>query len=128
MVIMLSGGAAERGKVLDSVELLNLDGKRICPMPTMPEARSSHTQSGPVICGGSSRATMTSCITFFSGGEDWVKTHNLTKGRQGHSAWASHRGLMLMGGGFDRSSMTTTDILTENGNTIPSFALDYVTE
>ena len=127
---MVSGGRreGEQGqgdKFLDSVELLNLDGTWICTMPQMPEARSGHTQSGPVICGGSGSATKKSCITFFSGGKDWVKTHNLTKERQWHSAWASPRGVMLMGG-FDHK--TTTEILTGDGDTNPGFSLDYRTK
>ena len=126
MLVLVTGGRGESGR-LDSVELLNMDGTWNCPMPTMPEPRMGHTQTGPVACGGSGTAVRSSCVTFFSGGDDWVKTHNLTQDRRYHSAWASPRGVMLMGG-FDHSSKTTTNILTENRDTIPSFTLDHETE
>ena len=120
---MVSGGKGNGGVVLDSVELLNMDGTWNCPMPTLPQPRYGHTQTGPVTCGGKEEPARTSCLTFTSGGSDWVKTHNLTgKGRWEHSSWASPRGVMLMGG---YSSGTTTDILTEDGDTIPGFTLDY---
>ena len=101
-----------------------MDGTWNCPMPAMPELRRGHTQTGRIACGGSDPAARKSCITFFNGGDDWVKTHNLTKKRQLHGAWASPRGVMLMGG---YSSGTTTDILTEDGDTIPGFSLIYNT-
>ena len=124
--MLVSGGLAkgELGKTLESVELLNMDGTWNCPMPTMPEPRMGHTQTGPVACGGSGTAVRSSCVTFFSGGDDWVKTHNLTMKRQEHSAWASPRGVMLMGGYKSK----TTEILTDDGDTIPGFSLDYKTE
>ena len=122
---MVSGGKGNGGVVLDSVELLNMDGTWNCPMPTLPQPRYGHTQTGPVTCGGKEEPARTSCLTFTSGGSDWVKTHKLTgKGRWEHFSWASPRGVMLMGG-FARSSGTTTDILTEDGDTIPGFTLDY---
>ena len=122
-VVMVSGGHGKVGDTwgnLDSVELLNIDGTWNCPMPSMPEPRSCHTQSGPVICGGWDLASndRKSCVTFFSGDDNWVKTHNLTKDRRYHSAWASPRGVMLMGG---RWAEKTTEILTEDGDTKPGF-------
>ena len=120
-VVMVSGGM-ENGVKLDSVELLNMDGTWNCPMPPMPEARSGHTQSGRIACGGWDPAARKSCVTFFNGGEDWVKTHNLTQQRRYHSSWASPRGVMLMGG---LSSVETTEILTGDGVTTPGFSLDY---
>ena len=122
---MVSGGEGEGG-YLDSVELLNMDGTWNCPMPAMPETRWGHTQTGPVACGGEGSASAKkSCITFFSGGDDWVKTHNLSTGRWYHSSWASPRGVMLMGG---PSSDTTSEILTEDGDTTPGFTLNYKTD
>ena len=125
--MLVSGGLAkgELGKTLESVELLNMDGTWNCPMPPMPEPRYGHSQSGRIACGRWHTAASKSCVTFFSGGDDWVKTHNLSKGRWYHSSWVSPRGVMLMGG---PSSDTTSDILTEDGDTIPGFTLHYKTE
>ena len=128
---MVSGGQGEKG-VGSSVELLYMNGTWICPMPPMPERRYGHTQTGPVVCGGWPNAGKT-CITFFSGGEDWVKTHKLAKERYTHNVWASSRGVMLMGGfgrhwrEEERTIGTSTEILSENGDTAPGFNLDYET-
>ena len=89
-------------------------------MPPLPKPRSGHTQTGSVLCGGT-RYAGTTCLTFFSGGEDWVKTHNLTQNRLSHSAWASPRGIMLMGSLWSKK---TTEILTDDGDSTPSFTLD----
>ena len=129
---MVSGGVGDgknirgfNGITLDSVELLTMEGSWICQLPPMPEPRIRHTQSGRIICGGWDPAARKSCITFFSGGEDWVKTHNLTQDRRYHSAWESPQGVMLMGG---LDHQTTTEILTGDGDTNPGFSLDYRTK
>ena len=83
MLVLVTGGRGEDG-MMNSTELLNMDGTWNCPMPAMPEPRVAHTQSGPVICGGWDLASndRKSCVTFFSGDDNWVKTHNLTKDRR----------------------------------------------
>ena len=60
-----------------------------------------------------------SCITLSS---DWKESHNLTEERGHHSAWVSPRGIILLGG---KGAMKTSEILTEDGDTIPGFALGY---
>ena len=121
MLVLVTGGWGQAGK-LDSVELLNMDGTWNCPMPTMPEPRYHHTQTGPVVCGG--HGGTKSCITFISGDVNWEKTHTLAKGRFRHSAWDSPQGIVLIGGAGS-SVWTTTEILLENGDTAPGFNLDY---
>ena len=111
---------------MESVELLNLDGTMNCPMPTMPEPRYGHTQSGRIICGGENSAVVRkSCVTFINGSVNWEKTHTLAKDRWRHSAWASPQGVILLGGWGDRDGKTT-EILTEDGDTKPGFALRAV--
>ena len=112
------------GGEMDSVELLNMDGTLNCPMPPMPEPRVGHTQTGLVACGNMWPDTRKSCVTFSSGGDDWVASHNLTRIRRLHSAWDSPQGIMLLGGGFSGSGKTT-EILLENGETTPGFNLVY---
>ena len=63
------------------------------------------------------------CDTFFSGGEDWVRTHTLSEERWNHGAWASPRGLMLMGSNHNNYEKTT-EILTDDGKTTPGFSLN----
>ena len=56
------------------------------------------------------------CITFASG--RWKKTHTLKEARSSHTGWASPRGVLLMGG-----HGLTTELLTDDGGTTPSFSL-----
>ena len=119
MLVMVTGGSG-RDVYLDSVELLHINGSRSCSLPPMPKPRTRHTQSGLIACGGYGEGIGTSCVTLSS---DWEKTHTLRKTRYFHSAWSSPRGVMLIGGEGD----TTTEILKENGDTIPGFTLDYET-
>ena len=126
--MLVTGGLGQGDEQLDSVELLNMNGTWNCPMPTMPEPRQMHTQTGLVTCGGYGDIKK-SCITFTRGSVNWKKSHTLAKGRWGHSAWRSPRGVVLLGGWGDRDSSvwTTTKILLENGGTKPGFSLDYDT-
>ena len=127
MLVLVTGGKegrrSEGFEDLNSTELLNMDGTWNCPMPTMPEPRLGHTQTGPVVCGGYDGSK--SCISFIRGSVNWKKTHTLARrGRVQHSAWASPRGIMLLGGW---GSKTSTEILMESGDTNPGFNLDYRT-
>ena len=115
-VVMVTGGSD-----LASVELLSTNGTRLCALPSLPDLRVWHTQSGLVTCGGEGNQPP-SCLTI-SGGH-WKKTHSLRPryGRYGHTAWASPQGVLLMGGDYD--SYTTTELLNDDGSTTASFNLD----
>ena len=139
MLVLVTGGMSPGGD-LDSVELLNMDGTWNCPMPPLPVPRFGHSQTGAVTCGGHKDGSyevtvQKSCVTLSS---DWEQTHNLTArwGRWDHSAWRSPRGVVLMGGGLypgwrgqgERIPyLTTTEILTQDGDTPPVFTLSYET-
>merc|ERR1712112_511427 len=90
-----------------------------------PDNRQGHSQSGLVTCGGSGGGhnidIQTSCVTFSSG--QWRTSHQLQKQRFYHSSWMSQHGVVLMGGG----SPSTSEILTEDGQSSPSFTLKYDT-
>ena len=77
-----------------SVELLLLNGTRLCALPSLPGAIYQHSQSGTLLCGGgdSSSSELTSCVTF-SGG-----THPRATALWRHSlclapGCAAHRGV-----------------------------------
>ena len=116
---MVVGGYGAGG--LTSVELLNSDGSLNCSLPNLPAVRYDQTQNGLISCGGggSSSAGRT-CVTFREG--TWIETHNLANHRQEHTSWFSPEGVLLMG------KDATSELLTDDGNTIPSFNLDYHTE
>ena len=123
LVVMVTGG-----RVLDarkSAELLSSNGTRLCSLPNFPWKTMFHTQTGLLICGGSSprsrRGKPGACWTFSAG--RWKKTHNLGQPRYGHTSWASPRGVLLMGGYYEYTR-TTTELLTDNGGATPSFTLN----
>ena len=113
LVVIVTGGIHAR----TSVELLSSNGTRLCSLPNLPAGRYRHSQAGLVACGGDT-SEMTSCVTFSAG--SWKKTHALGSRVFGHTAWASPRGVLLMGG---RYGMSTTKLLMDNGQTSPSFNL-----
>ena len=124
-VFMVTGGKGYAGAG-KSVELLSMNGTRLCSLPDLPGERWFHSQNGLVTCGGGkSSSVRKSCLTF-SGGR-WKRTHTLGQIRLGHTGWASPRGLLLIGGRYSDSmtGRTTTELLTENGETTPSFNLKY---
>ena len=122
--IIITGGDTNSGR---SVEILREDGSYWCSLPDLPDDRFEHTQSGLVTCGGigNDKSTMhTSCLTFTDG--QWRPSHQLHDQRSRQSSWMSQQGLVIMGG-MDRSSRTTTEILTDNGRSVPYFELKYQT-
>ena len=83
----------------------------------MPHKIYGHTQSGLVVCGG------TSCLTFSDGG--WSKTHSLLHRRVYHSGWSSSEGLLLMGGA---TVAARTEIIKDGNHSEESFPLKYETD
>ena len=115
-VVLVTGGVVS--PIEESVELLSIKGTRLCFLSNLSSERASHSQTGLVTCGGYKAGSL-SCMTFSAG--RWKKTHTLTHKRRGHTAWASPQGVLLMGGGTRWRSRTTTELLTDNGDTTPSF-------
>ena len=125
-MVLVTGGY--KSSALASVELLNLDGSFLCKLPSLPDGRSGHTQTGLVACGGWPRSTNTNskdCLTFSIGMEEWKISHNLTEERIQHSSWDSPEGVVLLGGWKNEN---TTEILTNSGDSIPGFKLKYEIE
>ena len=120
-VILVSGGYP----AYTSVELLHTNGSRLCSLPNLPYTRRQHTQTGLTTCGGYDSPARTSCHTLSSTGS-WEESHSLDQERREHCAWRAPQGVMLLGG-WDSSSGTTSEILLENGDTSPSFNLNYQT-
>ena len=112
--IIVSGGSNAK----TSVELLYTNGTHRCFLPDLPQGRHYPSQTGLITCASQdSGGTMKTCVTF-SGGS-WQHSHTLAgQGRHGHVAWDSPQGVLLMGA-------STTELLTENGDTTHSFDLDY---
>ena len=119
-VVIVTGSSGNYKPAKTSVELLSSNGTRLCSLPDLPESRYYHSQSGLITCGGGVAQTKNSCVTFTGG--RWKKTHTLGMRRHDHTAWASPRGVLIIGGGVEGSSLNT-ERLTDNGGATPSFAL-----
>ena len=122
-VVMVTGSSSwggERPGARTSVELLSINGTRLCALPSLPENKFFHTLSGLVTCGGGQppNTDQKSCFTF-SGG-NWKKTHTLRQLRYGATSWASPRGVLIMGGTHQE---TTTELLNGAGASTASFNL-----
>ena len=99
----------------------------------LPHSRYSHTQSGLEVCGGiggcdTGECLVSTCLSLSSG--EWRTSHQLQmEGRYDHSAWQSQQGLMLLGGGggFFSDSETTSEILLQDGQSLPFFLMNFTT-
>ena len=124
LVVMVTGGQTKGNAFLTSVELLSTEGARLCSLPDLPKARKHHSQTGLVACAGygdrRDEDTLKSCVTLKSG--RWQKSHTLRWGRFAHAAWASPKGVLLIGcavGGRKRTNLS--ELLTDDGATTTSF-------
>ena len=124
--ILVTGGIGGTNfSYIQSVELLKENGSYLCSLPDLPYANDIHTQSGLVTCGGASTHSITSCLTFSMSLGQWTTSHSLQYQRLGHSAWQTNQGILLFG---SVNSMNTSEILTDDGQSMPSFGLKYDTK
>ena len=125
LVVMVTGGQAKGNAPLTSVELLSTEGARLCSLPDLPKARKHHSQTGLVACAGYGdslfiKDTLNSCVTLKSG--RWQKSHTLRAVRFAHTAWASPKGVLLIGGAVGGKRGTeASEFLTDDGATTTSF-------
>ena len=119
LAILVTGG--DGGKT--SAEVLFTNGSSICELPQLSQSKSEHTQSGLTACGGWGSDTIRrSCIKFEDG--SWTTlTDNLVELRTRHSSWINPDGDILLIGGS--GSLTTTEIVYQDGTSVRSFDLKY---
>ena len=90
----------------------------------MSQSKYLHTQSGLTACGSVNSDNWRNCIKFEDG--SWTTlTDNLVEERGYHSSWVNPDGDILLIGGY--YSLTTTEIVYQNGTSIRSFDLKYDT-
>ena len=118
LAILVTGGMNHQTRIR-TVEVLTTDGCAWCSLPDLPNDIYSHTLSGLSACGGRT------CHTFRDGA--WVKSHNMTQWRSSHTAWNSFTHGQIIMGGFGTASGNTSELLTNNGTTEPSFMLHHYT-
>ena len=102
-------------------EVLFTNGSSICELPPMSQLKRFHTQSGLTACGGYGSDDR-ACIKFEDG--SWTTlTDNLVELRTRHSSWINPDGDILLIGGS--GSLTTTEIVYQDGTSVRSFDLKY---
>ena len=109
---------------LRTVEVYVPSTNTSCSLPSLPVTTWDHSQDGLLLCGGGGNNLQ--CHTFHSDSGEWVKTHNLSEERYGHSSWQREDGtVLLMGGAY---SPTTTEIVSDSSAvSTPGFSLKYDT-
>ena len=105
--------------IITSVEVI-LPSGRSCCLPSLPEPRSGHTQSGLTACGGwggilVQQTTWHTCVTFAAG--VWKRSHTLSETRWFHWAWQSPAGILLMGGNNETPEHQTSELLSATTST-----------
>ena len=126
-LVFIVAGGIQGSNYMTSVEVLDTNGSSLCELPGLPTPRRGLQLNGLTACGGADRnanastqdQTKTSCLTFSpAAGEDWWEASHTLQHPPALS-WQSPEGLMMLG------ANKTTEILTNNGDTIESFQLDY---
>ena len=93
-----------------------------CELPSLPQERWGHVQSGNTLCGGRSSSTWRSCLEWSAG---WIPHPvTLTEGRRGSSVWGSEEGLVIMGG--EAAARHTSERVSSDGanTTVASFRME----
>ena len=126
---MITGGRTNKTSITNLVQILDENGTFICNLPRLPEGRSGHSQNGLVLCGGGNISySISTCLTFENG--SWTESYNLIEPRNVHSSWTSPIGVMLLGGKFFDGHFeppATSELLSEDGQSVPSFDMHYRT-
>ena len=126
MAILITGGYNAR----KSSELFLPWNNMTCELPSLPDERYGHVQSGDMMCGGDITGTERSCIMWSAEQEGWVTLPaTLTEGRLASSIWTGSRdrSLVILGGRGGAAEETSETVSSDGVSTGPSFDLKYPT-
>ena len=110
--------------------------KTVCKLPSIPFDPLSSTLTGLTVCGINSvksavsnvhstvkkisKGSKEKCLTFNLSTGEWDWSYSMDRFHEGHVAWNTSKGILLMGG---YPNSTSTTLLLPNGITQPSFQL-----
>ena len=123
--ILITGGRSGYRLV---AELFTPLDNRTCQLPTLPDDRVGHVQSGNMICGG--QFTRRSCIKWSGEQGAWVILPvNLTQERLLSSVWSvsQDQSLVIMGSYSGAARETSETVSSDGVSTRPSFNMKYPT-
>ena len=95
-----------------------------CSLPTIPDARRSHTADQGFLCGGI--FTGDSCLLWSPDTGSWEAVFWLDERRSSHIFWNPTNGsAAFLMGGYWGSERTTTMLSGVDGSQEPGFSLEY---
>ena len=96
--VIITGGEERRDRYPTNREELLIPSEEFsCELPQLPEPLREHTYEGGLICGGREQNSV-SKYCYQRTGNKWERLKFTITARNGHSAWNSSRGLVLIGG------------------------------
>ena len=118
VAILITGGRGTEQSAEMFLPWLNTT----CELPSLPDKRYDHVQSGNTLCGGFYSSTQRSCLQWRQGG--WATLPvTLAEKRWGSSVWGTEEGLVIMGGSGAAARQTSETVSSDGANTVTSFKM-----
>ena len=123
--ILITGGDDAR----QSAEVFLPWNNTTCQLPSLPDRRYGHVQSGPLLCGGFVSSTQRSCLKWNKQGGNWTRLPvTLSEERFASSAWAHGDQLVIMGSRWSNAAEESSEIVSSDGAVSRgSFGMEYKT-
>ena len=124
--ILITGGSS----AYQSAEVFLPWQNSTCELPSLPDERWYHVQSGNTLCGGSYRSTRRSCVQWSVQHGGWVTLPlNLTEKRQDSSVWiVSQDNSLVIMGGAGSAGRTSETVSSDGDSTERTFKMKYPTK
>ena len=109
-----------------STELFNPSSRSGCRLPDLPDERYQSSACGSLLCGGEDEDSNQSCLKF--DGANFTRTRlSLVDKRINHLCWAGEGedDILLLGGSFSESEITTETVKTDGSQSSASFNMKY---
>ena len=123
MAILITGGDVTNQAAEVFLPWLNTT----CELPSLPDRRYGHVQSGNTLCGEGEwcSSTWRSCLQWRQGG--WATLPvTLAEERYYSSVWGTEEGLVIMGG-YIGAGQTSETVASDWANTVTSFRMAHPT-
>ena len=123
--ILITGG----DETHQSAEVFRPWSNTSCQLPSLPDVRYGHVQSGPLLCGGGwDSSTERSCLKWNKQGGNWTTLPvKLSEAREGSSAWAHGDQLVIMGGASYAAEESSESVSSDGAVSRGSFVMKYKT-
>ena len=97
-----------------------------CQLPSLPDKKREHVQTGSLLCGGYDSSTGRSCTKWSVQSGGWVKLSvRLSVWRQYSSGWARGDRFVIMGGNSHAARKTSETVSSDGAVARSSFKMKY---